>query len=266
MNKRFFQLKIFPGFIYFVCFFCFVFSFRAYSQSSGVVYLVTVPQTALFLAPEDSKRSATILQRGRRIEATGPAVNGFIPISIRSGAKAYVRASDVALESPVSELLEPVEPKANAGQRRRPPVSKERARFGLEKLTFDLGASGGSSNGVGYTEINLGLNAYFYDWLAWRNAVFGRLMSGATNVYGLDSSLRGIFDMSGPVGFTAFAGPGYRFVNQGSGAPFAEIGLVIKLPGFALGGGVKTVLTSLSQSGAANDTQYFLILAGGGSL
>jgi hypothetical protein len=249
----------------------------AHAQSPGIVYLVTSPQAPLFLSADESRKSNTLLSRGRRIEVSGPEQNGFVPISTRAGAKAWIRIADVRRESPPNEFLEPVVPSQpppaietqnQPAPRRRTaaPPPKERSRFGLQKLTFDLGGSGGSVNGVSYTEIDLGLNAYFYDWLAWRNAVFGRFASGQSNLYGLDSSVRGILSLGSVVGFTAFAGPGYRFVNQGGNVPFLEGGLVFKFLGIAVGGGVKTLLTSAAQSGAPNDTQYFLILAGGGSL
>lgn len=236
------------------------------AQKSGAVYVVTVAQAAVYFSPDEGKRSSTFLNRGRRVEAAGEVSKGFLPILIRSGGKAWVRESEVVSELPANEFLEPVEPKSNGPSKRGRQRQKERSFLGLERVTFDLGASSGSTNSVSYTELNLGLNAYFYEWLAWRNAIFGRFMTGSSGVYGLDSSLRGIIEASGFMGFTAFAGPGYRFVNQGRGAPFFETGIVLKLAGLALGGGVKTVLTSWAQSGAPNETQYFIILAGGGSL
>lgn len=137
----------------------------------------------------------------------------------------------------------------------------------FERITFDLGASTGSVNGYSYSELNLGVNAYMTDYFAWRNAGFARLQTGEKNIYGLDSSLRGIFDVSGSLaGFTAFGGPGFRFVNEGDNVPFIEGGLVLRGAGLSIGGGAKTFFNSVIRSGAPNDTQYFLILAGGGSL
>lgn len=137
----------------------------------------------------------------------------------------------------------------------------------IERMTFDLGASTGSVNGYSYSELNLGVNAYITDYFAWRNAGFARFQSGENNIYGLDSSLRGIFDVSGSMaGFTAFGGPGYRFVNEGDNVPFLEGGLVLRGGGLSIGGGAKTFFNSAVRSGAPNDTQYFLILAGSGSL
>lgn len=135
------------------------------------------------------------------------------------------------------------------------------------RITYDLGASTGSYSNKTYTEINLGVNLYVYPFLAWRNAAFARFLSGANNVYGLDSSVRGILELGGSgLGMTAFAGPGFRFVNEGRNVPFGEAGAVFKLGGLNIGGGVKTLFNKFADSALENDTQYFIILAGGGSL
>lgn len=138
---------------------------------------------------------------------------------------------------------------------------------GGNRITYDVGLSAGNANNVSYTEANLGINAYFMDYFSWRNSIFSRFITGQDNIYGLDTSLRGIFSAGNSAGgFTAFAGPGWRFVSRGDSAPFAEAGVVVKLAGISLGGGVKSVYNSAIRQGAENDTQYFLILAGGGSL
>lgn len=139
-------------------------------------------------------------------------------------------------------------------------------------LTFDVSGSIGSTGGRGYQELSLGLNAFFYEWLVWRNSAFSRFIEGADNMYGLDTSARFVLNLGdSKLGLTAFAGPGYRFATGGGrspadSAPFAEAGIVAKMGGLSIGGGVKTVFNSVVRSGAQEDTQYFLILAGGGSL
>lgn len=139
-------------------------------------------------------------------------------------------------------------------------------------LTYDLSGSFGSTGGRGYQEISVGVNAFFYEWLAWRNSAFARFIEGTDNVYGLDTSARFILNLGDhKLGLTAFAGPGFRFAKSAGSsiadsAPFAEAGVVAKLGGIAIGGGVKSVYNGIVRSGAAQDTQYFLILAGGGSL
>lgn len=242
---------------------CLALTFRAHA-ADGVVYVVTAPQAELYLAPDETHHSGTILSQGRRIESAGPVTRGFVPLSTRSGARAWIRLSDVALESPPGEFLHPVEPAAHPHVTEA--AAPERSRFGVERLTYDLGLSSGQLNGANYTELGIGLSAYFRRWLAWRNEIFARFTSGASNAYGLDSSVRGVWNVGGALGFTAFAGPGYRFVTVGGNTPLVEAGLVFKFAGIALGGGMKTLLNSWVQSGAANDSQYFIILGGGGSL
>lgn len=141
-------------------------------------------------------------------------------------------------------------------------------------LSYDLGASAGNYGGASYSEINLGLNWQFSDWLVWRNAVFNRMSSGDSSS-GLDTSLRfqvKSFSESGTYGFQAFAGPGYRFASKSLSAAFVEAGLTGKLGGLTLGIGAKTMMYNnpgQSASGAdlpKSDTSYFLILGGGGVL
>lgn len=140
------------------------------------------------------------------------------------------------------------------------------------RLTYDLSGSIGSTAGRNYQEISLGLNAHFQDWFIWRNAGFGRFVSGSDNVYGLDTSGRFVLDLGdSKLGLTAFVGPGYRFAtssgnSQADSAPFAEAGATVKLGGLHIGGGAKTVFNSVVRPGAPEDTQYFLILGGGGVL
>ncbi|MES2963446.1 MAG: hypothetical protein V4760_06115 [Bdellovibrionota bacterium] len=163
--------------------------------------------------------------------------------------------------------LPPAKRTVSADAYRAPAQYDDGGSGGIDKITFDIGLSAGNSSGFNYTEANLGINAYFLDYFAWRNSIFSRFVTGAENVYGLDTSLRGIFSVGNAAGgFTAFAGPGWRFVSKGDAAPFAEAGVVVKLAGISLGGGAKSVFNSAIRSGAENDTQYFLILAGGGTL
>ena len=135
------------------------------------------------------------------------------------------------------------------------------------KLTYDLGVSSGSFAGTSYAEAELGLNYYFVDYMAWRNAVFYRFQSGIPNAFGIDTSLRGVLALGNrALGFTAFAGPGFRFINKGYDAPFAEAGAAIKVAGLSIGAGVKSIFNSIVDRNVGNDTQVFLILAGSGSL
>lgn len=145
------------------------------------------------------------------------------------------------------------------------------------RFTYDLSASTGSSGGATYTEIALGLNTFFDDWIVWRNAGFSRMGTGYDGTYGLDTSARFQMDLGDQsLGLHTFAGPGYRFVvteSQETGvskrtdsAPFVEAGAILKLGGLRLGAGLKTVLSSLLGENRQDETQYFLILSGGGAL
>ncbi|MCM2281985.1 MAG: hypothetical protein NDI61_09085 [Bdellovibrionaceae bacterium] len=136
------------------------------------------------------------------------------------------------------------------------------------RITYDLGVSSGTAGDQSYTEAQLGLNYFLHDWLAWRNALFGRFGSGIESAYGVDTSARTYVnvELAEASGLTLFGGPGWRFVTQGKQAPFAEAGLVLNLGGLNLGGGVKSVFNEFIDRDAENDTQYFIILSGGGSL
>ncbi len=135
------------------------------------------------------------------------------------------------------------------------------------KKTFDLGLATGSTNSFSYTEVDLALNLYFNPFIDFRNALFGRFISGSDNIFGLDSSVRGVLNADLEVaGVTAFAGPGVRFPSRGSAAPFAEAGVVFRLLGISLGGGAKRIFNSAFSNSGPDETQYFLIIAGGGSL
>ena len=223
----------------------------------GEVLVIGSSSTYLFAGPNETLKTNSVIPAGRRVKAAGAAENGFVPLVTKSG-RAWVRVTDVQVE--VATAAEVIDPGARRPEPTRFPV-------GIERMTFDIGGSFGSYGDQSYTELNLGLNTYFSEYFAWRNAVFGRFSQQSENIFGLDTSLRGIYSYGlGGTGFTAFAGPGYRFVNRGSSAPLLEGGLVLHLAGLSIGGGVKTVLTSVVQSGVKNDTQYFIILAGSGSL
>lgn len=142
-------------------------------------------------------------------------------------------------------------------------------------LTWDLGGSAGSYNGVGYSEVNLGVNWAFTDYLVWRNAVFSRFPSSGDAVQGLDTSLRlqhAVTSDDGTFGLGFFGGPGYRFSSATYSAAFAEAGVQVKLGGLRLGGGVKAFRYSNPGTDTrgvalpADDVTYFIILSGGGAI
>lgn len=135
-------------------------------------------------------------------------------------------------------------------------------------ITYDLGVSSGKDTADrSYTEANIGLSLQ-KSWLAWRNSLFGRFVTGEENIFGLDSSVRGILeDQTGETfGYHAFAGPGYRFYTKGQNLPFAEAGLILRLGGISLGGAAKMFFNEMVDKNLENETQYSIILGGGGRL
>jgi hypothetical protein len=141
-------------------------------------------------------------------------------------------------------------------------------------FTYDLMASSGSQNNYSYSEIKLSLNWYATDWLNWRNGVFTRFGTNVQSVTGLDSSLLFTWDAEtdgGGLGIRAFAGPGVRMASANNNAATAEAGLVFKVGGLELGGGAKYLSYFNARQDPfgfdlpRNETQYFIILAGGGS-
>lgn len=150
-----------------------------------------------------------------------------------------------------------------------------RTRSDRPTFTYDLGASVGTYNEASYTEIQLGLNWYIFEYLNWRNAAFSRFGSEIKSASGLDSSARLTYS-SGPsdsgLGFGVFAGPGYRISNSENSGVFGEAGLTLRAGGLAIGAAVKTIQYNSpgkDTSGrdlARTDTVVSIILAGGGAL
>ncbi|GIL16497.1 MAG: hypothetical protein BroJett040_02480 [Oligoflexia bacterium] len=142
-------------------------------------------------------------------------------------------------------------------------------------MTYDLGVSAGNYGGYSYTELNLGLNWYLARFLNWRNAVFSRFGSQIDSASGLDTSMRLEYRESsddGDFGIHLFGGPGYRIASKTNSAAFLEGGAIFRFGGFSLGAGVKTF--SYAQPGKdingqelpRQDTNYFLIISGGGAI
>ncbi|MGZ3723007.1 MAG: hypothetical protein ACXVA9_08765, partial [Bdellovibrionales bacterium] len=127
--------------------------------------------------------------------------------------------------------------------------------------TFDFGAASGSVGGNTYNEFGLGANAYFYNWLAWRNVAFLR-PAGAlpgTQVFGVDTSERMSYELSR--GFAIFAAPGFRLAGGNQAAPFAEAGASLRVAQIAIEGGARELLGSWVRTGGVNETQFFVSLS-----
>lgn len=187
----------------------------------------------------------------KKVTVSTEAQMGFRKIKTKSGKGLWISEKDLSFETDLEG-----------------DIDTDQEAHPASRFSYDLGLSMGSYGGSSYTEANLGVNYFVLNWLNFRNSLFYRFGSQSNSFYGLDSSLRGIFSSNKgmPFGMTVFAGPGYRIANKGSNAPFVEAGVILKVMGLNLGGGLKSVFYSVAQSGAANDTQYFVILSGGGSL
>jgi len=142
-------------------------------------------------------------------------------------------------------------------------------------FTYDISASSGTENSNSYSEVKLNLNWYLADWLNWRNGIFTRFGSNIQSVSGLDSSVLAAYDIkneSGTLGFQAFAGPGVRIASADNNAATAEAGVIFTLGGIQIGGGAKYLSYFKTRQDPNNvalpkdETQYFIVLAGGGNL
>lgn len=142
-------------------------------------------------------------------------------------------------------------------------------------LSYDLGGGSGSRNGETYSEIHLGLNWFVQDWLNWRNALFTQFGSRIDSVYGLDSAVLfniDTYNQSRTLGIELYAGPGVRMATEKSNAVFGQAGITFALGGLRIGGGVQILHYMEDRTDKNNnildkdETMYFIVLAGGGSL
>lgn len=151
------------------------------------------------------------------------------------------------------------------------------AKFERKVPLFDLDISGstGNYNGKTYSEVQLGLNLNFAEWLTWRNAAFKRFGSaGEQDITGLDSSIRFNINNKFDGGVVRlFGGPGYRWANPSTkNAAFAEAGVGIQVGRFSVSAGAKYLKYDQIQYDSAgaetkrDDMSYFVTLAGGAGL
>lgn len=133
-------------------------------------------------------------------------------------------------------------------------------------ITYDVGGSSGNVNGKGYVEAHVGINYFIQPWLKWRNAPFYRFRSDFPAAYGLDSSLLGTHTLAlaDQLNATLGVGGGYRLINTGKSAPFAEGQLGIGAQGLRIQGSVKKVFNSAIRPGAKDDMIYTITLGGSG--
>ena len=139
-------------------------------------------------------------------------------------------------------------------------------------IEIDVAGSSGTYNGQAYTEMHLGLNLNFNEYLTWRNAAFKRFGSTtAQETTGLDTSLRfGLDNKFDGGSVNLFAGPGYRFTSPSDkSALFAEAGATLHLGGLSVGAGAKYLrydqaqYDSIGNKTNHDDLNYFITIAGG---
>ncbi|MFZ3230481.1 MAG: hypothetical protein WA160_09785 [Pseudobdellovibrio sp.] len=143
-------------------------------------------------------------------------------------------------------------------------------------VTIDVGGSSGIYNTRSYTEMTLGVNLNFTDWLTLRNAGFKRFSSaGDKDLTGLDSTLRFIATAPFDGGaFRVFVGPGYRWADPSDkNAVVGEAGVGLSVGRVGISGGAKYLKydkvqidsrTGLETS--REDIHYFITLSGGAGL
>jgi hypothetical protein len=227
--------------------FLFLFASEVWSQQ-GSDRVVITDRTLIYSSPNASSETKGILKKGKRLKTYGEQ-GEFLKIHLKGGQTAFVKASD--LDVPEASL-EDDENLVDNGDN-------------FKRWNMQIGVSSGSSGGRSYSEVNLGIGYYFFRWLLFQNSLFASF-NRVENIYGLDSSLRGVLntDLGGIGHLHLFAGPGYRVASDGDyNTVFTEAGLVTTLMGFSLGGGVKTFYYSMKNANYANENQYFIILSGG---
>ena len=140
---------------------------------------------------------------------------------------------------------------------------------------FDISGSSGNYNGKTYTELHLGINMNFAEWLIWRNAAFKRMSPGVeADLTGIDSSLRFVLNTQvQEAGIKIFAGPGYRWADPSEkNAIFGEAGAGIQIGRFGASTGLrylrydKPQSNSIREATKQEDMTYFITIAGGAGL
>lgn len=140
---------------------------------------------------------------------------------------------------------------------------------------FDVSGSSGNYNGKTYTELHIGINMNFAEWLIWRNAAFKRISPGVEkDMTGLDSGLRFVLNTQvQEAGIKIFAGPGYRWADPSEkNAFFGEAGAGLQLGRVGASAGMrylrydKAQMSSGGEVTKQEDLTYFITIAGGAGL
>lgn len=145
--------------------------------------------------------------------------------------------------------------------------------FAHAELSYDLSGASGTRYGETYSEIHLGLNYYPNKFFNWRNSIFSQFGSEIDPIYGLDSA--GLLNWSQynqkrTLGIELYAGPGVRIATEKANAGFGKAGVTFAVGGLRIGGGIQSFHYFEERSDKQgrllpeNETQYFIILSGGG--
>lgn len=147
------------------------------------------------------------------------------------------------------------------------------ASLAQAELTYDLSGASGTRYGETYSEVHLGLNYYPSKFFNWRNSVFSQFGSEIDPVYGLDSAALlnlSHYNQQRTLGVELYAGPGVRVATEKANAGFGKAGVTFALGGLRIGGGVQSFhyfeerVDNQNRTLPQNETQYFIILSGGG--
>ncbi len=213
----------------------------AFAQSAS---LTLKKETPVYDRPTSGAKVLMRLKAGKVIQISDEERDGYVQLATKSGRALWIKHS-LEAESLEDDI-----------------VSSEGGKSSFKRLTIDFGASTGTTSGVSFFEANVGLNWFLQEWLIWRNALFYRTGSGATqSLVGLDTSFRATKNID-PI--QVHGGLGYRIATQSVHAPFGEAGLMFSAGGVQIGANVKYILLSATQTGASDQLIYSLIFSGSG--
>lgn len=232
--------------------FIFVMPLKGFSRDFRVT-----ETTSVYAKPSTSSPVLGKIKKDKKIRVRGTQNNGFYMVPLKNGKSVYIPVASVEPYT-VKNLSNDVDA-SNASQ------STRKGRF-----YFDIGASAGqttvNSVSTSYTQITLGVDYFFMDWLSWRNEVFGRFISGNDPLYGVDSSARAHYDiMLDQFKVGVYGGPGYRFVTRGTNAPFALAGVQVRAFNVNLSAQVQKTFYSWANKDYEDATEMRFGLFGSGS-
>ena len=244
------------------------FLFFGGAARASQILTVTAHGASVYDTPSDSGKTVFRARNGQRFKSDGDIQKGFFPIKTKLGKTVWIHRDDVLATGGVNSqpaktsLPSPVKaPKHEEVKIEEPTQEDEK----FKRWGVDLGASTSINNsGVAY-ELYVGVNYFIKRWLIFRNAPFYRGQSNAPSIFGLDTSLQGRHAVSvGPgILIHGLLGAGYRIANQGSSAPFGEIGGGLQKDRFGFSVSIKRIFHAFVKAGAADETLFSINIAGG---